>query len=300
MRVKYLVYGIILALAGLLYYLYANTRVFATSNEYYGIYKEVNGLQESDAISVNGVKIGYIDDILIEDGKHVKVVFAIDEDLKIPEGTVASISRGDFTGMKSVHLKIGSGPGTLPPGSRLITNVDSTLVDEYHAKVEPIIRNSMFILRTADSAMSQFNYMVVQGWGVRTQEEIEKFRRVTGNFARVSESADTKLQAVSTTLDRAQKALGNPAERNASINESMAGLENSSSNLASKDLKEDFNQLRTNIQGISRSLAKLKDNKMINDTALYTDLTKVTDSMARSMKAMKENPPAMSVFGKKK
>ncbi len=299
MNSRYLGYAILLILIFSFYYAWNYTGLFSSEHTYLGYYQEVNGLQESDAVSLDGVKIGYVDEIQVK-GQKVEVLFAIEKDQQLPEGTEAIISRGDFTGTKSVHLRRGNGPGVMAPGSQFRTSVDSTILDEYHARVAPILQHSMFLLRSADTAMSQFNHLIINGWGIQTQREIIRFREVTDNFADAGFRANRKLDNIDDRIQNLQRSFSNPAETNRKINASLTDAEGETSRLKSGSLEESFNNIRNNFQNLAQSIKDAGESPILNQDSVYSNLKSSADSLSKSASELQKDPPGITIFGRKK
>jgi phospholipid/cholesterol/gamma-HCH transport system substrate-binding protein len=274
--------------------------LLSKDNLYYGYYDHVNGLQVSDPVAINGVKIGYVKEIDISGSEQVRVVFAIDSKHLLQKGTIASISQGDFTGSKTVNLKAGAGPGTIPDNGMINTALDSTLMELFHANVEPIIYHGLYVLRSTDSALQSFNYIIVSGWGTRTQNEIEKFTKVTGNFATASAGANRRMNSLSATFAGVADKTADPASKNADINSKLSKAEGQAAKLAGSNLHESLQGVNNTLGRLSGSIKTISKNPLLNDKKPYNDFSQSLDTLNTSLKQLQKDPPGIRLFGGKK
>jgi len=86
---------------------------FKEHKELYAVYKNVNGLVETNAVLVNGYRIGQISKLeLIKDGDDKGKILAtlyIKEDLDIPKNSIAKIISADILGARAIQIVIGDG-----------------------------------------------------------------------------------------------------------------------------------------------------------------------------------------------
>src|SRR5580693_6251697 len=69
-------------------------KLFQRSRNIYAIFKNVSGLEVSDAVMINGLSIGTISAINEEDRdvKNIRVTINLRKDIDIPKNSVASIN----------------------------------------------------------------------------------------------------------------------------------------------------------------------------------------------------------------
>lgn len=268
-------------------------------NNFYGFYNDVNGLQESSPIYLKGVKIGKVDEVMLQQDGKVKVVLGIDNNVPIQQGSVARIAADGISGGSAVYIKPGNGQALLP-ASTLATSVDSALADKFHSKISPMIRTGKVIIRTTDSALNAFNQIVIGGWGTRTQQEVARFSTVLDNIAHGTTKANQATQNLPSMMQNAAEATGNPGDKNREINNMIVKGEQKTSDIRKKDIGQSLNKLATSLNKFSATISKTGNNKMFTDKAAYENASKSLDTLNRSLKSTLEHPQGFTLFPKKK
>nr|HPH17964.1 MlaD family protein [Haliscomenobacter sp.] len=94
------------------------------TNLYYVEYDDALSLQSSSAVVIQGVNVGYVADVKLQNGSEkVLVTLDLKKDLEVPKGTRAEIFANGFMGTKSVRLQfppVEERRGMQEPGSYLI------------------------------------------------------------------------------------------------------------------------------------------------------------------------------------
>lgn len=102
----------------------AGSKLMEKRDYYYILYDNVsvNGLQVGGQVMYNGIRIGRVEDISIdqENIARVKVNISVKKDTPIKEDTEASLAIVGITGLKQIELTGGTNKAkTLPPKSRI-------------------------------------------------------------------------------------------------------------------------------------------------------------------------------------
>lgn len=292
---------IILVLAGSWYYVKNHTKLLSSDSIYYAYYDDVKGMQESSTVYLKGVKVGKVQSVDLRSDQKLRVVFSLDEKLRLPTGTAAIIGVGDLVGNKSVHLEAGPGPGYLKPEGELVAGFDTTMIENFDAKISPVLHHGKTLLKNADSALASFNTIIKKGLGFRAQEDIEKFERVTGNFSRTTGKANMRLHRLEPSIDNLDESLSNPTETNRNLNKSLAENEKKTQDLANKQMHRDVEETRASINKLKETFSGLKRNKMFADTTSYMSTMRSLDTFQRQTKEYQENPPSpIKIFSGKK
>ena len=136
------------------------------------------------------------------------------------------------------------------------------------------------------------NRIIRSGFGSKAQRDLEGLRRVLGNFARVTGSANMKLQSIHPTITNIDSSLNNPTERNSSINQSLLSTEKKWKEYAQKEMDKDLDETRQSINEVRTSLGKLRNHKLFSDKKDYQNAVLETDTFRRDVQEYYQNPPS--------
>jgi phospholipid/cholesterol/gamma-HCH transport system substrate-binding protein len=296
MNKKTAVWGLAaVVIAGSAYFI-SKRSSFSSDHIYYGYYADVRGLQESSPIFLQGVKVGSVSEIDLNIKDKVRVVFAIDEELKLQEGTAAVISTGDMTGSKSVRLEPGNGR-LLPPGSILKASFDSTMAESFNARISPMIETGKVLLHSTDSALYSFNRLIKQGWGEETRRSFVSIDGKMQSAATASGRANQSVQNMQGLVNSLDSMTRNPQEKIASLSKNLANAAQSSGEAVRSDFSQNLKELNESVSRISANITKAKNHKMLTDTSAYQGLSRSLDTFSRSTKSYMDDPPPLINIG---
>ena len=280
--------------------------VFTTDNYFYIKYDNVDGLERSNAVTINGLKVGLVDDIIPITNKNGKISFlvriAVENQYSFSKNSSVEIFEPSLMGGKQLKINltydqiIAQNGDTLkgkikpsaltsvasdlsPKISNVLTQLDSTLtstsrlLDEHNRKeIKLLLANLNQTLYSFKSTSDQTNQLLVE-----SQPKINTLLK----------SANETMASTKNTLEK----FGNVAE----------GIDTKNLNNSINKLSETANKLNSVIAGIEKGEGTL--GKLTKDEELYNNLSKTSNSLNELIVDLKENPKRyinISIFGKSK
>ncbi|MEM6734866.1 MAG: MlaD family protein [Bacteroidota bacterium] len=156
--------GLIAIISGaLLYYGFNFLRgsdLFSTTNRYYAIYPNVAGLTVSNPVLFNGLNIGRVSELKLQQEKN-RIVVAVDIDASFFVGALdtASLANNDFFGTKAIIIRPGSARSPLSTGDTLKAKNDNDLLSQF----EPVADNLNTTIIKINALLDQLNSTDIQG-----------------------------------------------------------------------------------------------------------------------------------------
>ncbi len=158
---KEILIGLLVALALVLLFFGINflkgVNIFKPGNYYYSVYNNVEGLSTSAPVTLNGFKVGQVREInyQYENPGHIVVQMSLDKNLRLPQGTTATVS-SDILGTASVVLSLGDGP-LCEVGDTIAGSVNPGMLGGITNDIMPAIGA---ILPKVDTLMTSINTLV--------------------------------------------------------------------------------------------------------------------------------------------
>lgn len=127
--------------------------VLHIDQEFTVYYDNVRGLAPSDDIVINGLVVGKVSTLELDNSQgesSVKVVFTLDNSIDLPKGSKAKLVGPDFLGETHIDLQMSEEQSILPSGSVIEAQYDSTIFDELATMsegIDPILHNADSLLR---------------------------------------------------------------------------------------------------------------------------------------------------------
>ncbi|MDE7381995.1 MAG: MlaD family protein [Muribaculaceae bacterium] len=258
--------------------------LFKPANYYVANYQNVNGLEVSAPVSIDGYKVGQVREINFNYEKPglIEVVIAVNKNLQIPEDTQALIETSILSGA-SVNLKLGKSNKMLPVGGEITTITPSDLMSSLQNDLMPQINS---ILPRVDSLLYNLNVLVTNP---AIASSINRFDGISQNLLLSS-------QGLNTTLNRdIPGVMGNVKRISFTVDSIATNLGELSYQLKRLPLESSMQNVETvtqNLVTLSNQLNS-KDGtlgKLMNDPELYNRLNRVTADIDSLIVDIKKNP----------
>ncbi len=272
---------------------------FSSNDKYYAIYANVDGLNVSNPILINGFTVGRVSTIrlLQNDGDKVLVELDIRGDIVIGDSSVATLN-SDFLGNKSISLTAGDILKPLESGDTLIAVLDKGIADILAESAQPVANNLEATIKKINGVLDKLG-----GAGGKIDSILTDFQSASAILKpaildmkkQLNETLVTYNEVgitVNSSLNEIKPTLRNFRE----ITDSLKSLQlNQTVTKANKALEE----LTIAIENFSTSEGTL--GKLINEDSLYNNLNNAIISLDRLLIHFDSNPKHfMAPLGKSK
>jgi phospholipid/cholesterol/gamma-HCH transport system substrate-binding protein len=280
--------------------------LFNHNKKLYAVFNNVEGMEVSNAVQIDGLQIGSVSAIN-ESDKDLKggivVTIELKKDVHIPVNSVGVISSG-LISASSIIIKKGDSTVFLKDGDTLRTKQQSNLISQVQQSIDPVILQVGGTLQSLDS--------LIQVIGSVFDPRLKNnFSAIIANLAASSASLQTLLNAQSGQLAQSMRNVneftGNLAKNNDRITHTMENVEKATSNLASAQIPQTVETLQSTMSELKSLIAKMNSNNgslglLLNDKKLYQNLEGTSRSLNTLLDDVRLHPKryvSISVFGRK-
>ena len=254
--------------------------IFQKQNTYISVFDNVNNLNVSSPILVNGFQVGLVNKIhmMETDSLNLAVEIRLDKGFKVKKGSKLEFST-DFLGGSSVNLLISPyGTEYLSPGDTIAGTRAVGLMDGV-ARVIPKTDSIMSRLDTVSFALQTL--ATDPAW-------LSAVEAMSGTMEQLKASSNS----LKNVLSQLEKELPGITDN---LNVISTDFKKVSNNLAEIDVKKAFNTIDStllNLQNLSESLTRT-DNSLgllTQDTQLHDSITSTVNSATKLLEDIRENP----------
>ncbi|MEJ2005364.1 MAG: MlaD family protein, partial [Cyclobacteriaceae bacterium] len=187
---------------------------FQRNMKYYAIYDNINGLNVSNPIFINGFAVGRVSKIsLIQESDEVLVELDIKGDVILGDSATATLN-SDFLGNKSILISIGDISRPLEDSDTLIAVLDKGIAEMLAESAQPVANNLEATIKKINAILDNLSgnsgkiNQIIERIERTTvllnatiSETKQNLNRVTGTFEQVGGTLETTLQKAQPTLD---------------------------------------------------------------------------------------------------
>jgi len=265
------------------------------------VYQHVNGLNPSNPIYINGVKVGQVGKVFFDPGMKgdiiVQLVFT--DKFPIPSNSIARIFSEDLMGSKAVEILLGAGPDLAQSGDTLRTDIETSLKDAVNQQILPLKMK-------AEDLLSSIDTMVVAIKGVFNKDarddlnaSIKSIRNTFKNLESTTQNLDTlvitesnRLASILYNIDMITRNLNNNSQE---INRVLDNLATLSDTIAKSNIAGVIGNLDKTIGDLSIVMSRIEKGEgtlgqLINDDKLYKDLEKSALDLNLLLEDIRLNP----------
>ena len=299
----------ILAIIGfvVLYQFMKGKNLFTTDNVFYAKYDNVEGLSVSNPVSINGLKVGQVDEIkplTTKDGKlHFVVKLTIDDTFEFSKNSTVEIFEPGLMSGKELKINLFYGGDTAKDGDTLKGNYQLSMLNSLSSQVKPVKDQLSNVLLKLDSTLASTNKIV-------DEQNRREIKLLLSNLNRTIESFKGASDRTNSILANNEKGLH---EVVANANAAMLTANKTLDKYGSVAERVDIDKLNGTIDQFNQTAGKLNNvisgiqngegslGKLAKDEELYNNLTKTSKNLNELVEDFKVNPKRyvnFSVFGK--
>lgn len=266
--------GLIALVSGVLLYYGFNflkgVDFFSSTNKYYVIYDNVEGLSKSNPVIINGLSVGRVSRIQLLQKHHnlILVELDIDENIQLGDSTVASLTNTDFLGSKGIVLNVGNLHNLLEPGDTLIPDTDKGL-NQLLEKAEPVANN-------INTTITRINEILIglKGSGEKINETIGELKKMTISVNGIIAENRVELNEIMTNTAVVIAKLNTKLDKIDPIFAKSEGFLDSLNNL---EINATLADVRAMVDTLNYTIAQISNNegtlgKLMKDDSLYLSL----------------------------
>jgi len=279
--------------------------LFSHSKKIYAVFKNVDGLELSNTVSIKGLNVGNVYAIKATDKSidGILVTISMKQDVNIPKNSIAYISAG-LINSSNIIIQKGDAAEYIQDEDTLQTMDKGSILSEVQGSLTPVLKNLNGALGSLDS--------LIQVVGSLFNPNVKNnFTTIFANLARSSASLQIMLNERTSSLAHTMVHLdsftNNLASNNQRINGTLDNLEKTTGKLANAKIDETLQSAQEAMNSLKDAINKVNSTNgtiglLLNDKKLYQNLENTTRSLNILLDDFRMHPKRyvnISVFGSK-
>jgi phospholipid/cholesterol/gamma-HCH transport system substrate-binding protein len=298
----------VIALAGLIlgFNFLKGSSLFQQSKKLYALFNNVDGMEVSNAVQIDGLTIGNISAITETDAdlsRGILVTITLKKEVHIPRNSIATLNPGLLIS-PTVVIARGDATDYLQSGDTLQTKQKPNIIAQVQQNIDPIVAKLNGTLTSLDSLIEVIGGM----FDPRTKNNFSAIlANLAGSTGEMHKLLTNQTGYLVQSLKNLDDFTGNLAKDNDHITHTLDNMDKTTSGLASakipetvENLNNTLGDLRTAINHINSTNGSL--GLLINDKRLYQNMEATTRSLNTLLDDFRVHPKRyvnISVFGKK-
>ena len=128
----------------------------------HAFYEDSGGLENSSPILMQGIKIGYIDDIELQQGQElpVHVIIHIEKQYPVNNGSTARLFSADLLGSKAIRIDSPGSGQAMQNNDTILTATESDMIASISSQVMPVMEQIGNLSESLDSVAQKLNKLL--------------------------------------------------------------------------------------------------------------------------------------------
>jgi phospholipid/cholesterol/gamma-HCH transport system substrate-binding protein len=280
--------------------------LFQHTKKLYAVFDNVEGMELSNAVQIDGLTIGNVTAINESDKdltRGIVVTITLKKDVHIPKNSIGVINSGIISAATIVIDK-GDDTQYLTNGDTLLTKQKSNLFSQVQSSVNPVILKLGGTLTSLDSLIQ----VVGSVFDPRLKNNLGTIiANMAASTAQLQIMLNAQTGALAKSLKNVNDFTANLAKNNDHVTHTLENVDKATSNLAAAKIPETVESLRTTVNELKGVIGKMNSNNgslglLLNDKHLYQSLEGTTRSLNTLLDDLRIHPKRyvnISVFGRK-
>jgi phospholipid/cholesterol/gamma-HCH transport system substrate-binding protein len=277
------------------FYFLKGINLFTTRDRYYAVFNQVDGLSKSNNVTVNGFKIGAIEDMHIDPSTgRVTVVIIADGNFKIPAQSLAAIGSTDLVGSKILSIRLIPTETYLKDGDTIKTEVKADLMGKIGDAVDPLVKRVSNTLAGLDTTLADVQLVLDRRDPAST---VYKLNASLDNIHSITTELDLTLRkkSLEKTLDHLESITANVEKNNIGITNIISNVSALTDTLKAAQIQATVAKAREAIGQVDKLLKQINDgdgtiSALIKDKKVYNDLDAAVLSLNSLLVDVKAHP----------
>ena len=299
----------ILAIVGfiILFQFMKGKSLFTTDNIFYAKFDNVEGLEASNPVSINGLKVGQVDQIIPitePDGKiHFVVKVTVDDNFEFSKRSTLEIFEPGLMSGKEMRVNLAYGSPMAKDGDTLKGAFKLSMMNNISSQVGPVKDQLQIVLKRVDSLMMNANAMT----DAQNQQAIRALLSSLNRTVTSFESTAQQTNALLANNDpRIQQMLDNANLATISAKTTIDKYGRVADEVDVQKLNNTIDKLSLTADKLNGIIAGIQNGegslgKLAKDEQLYNNLNESSANLNNLILDLKANPKRylnFSVFGK--
>lgn len=281
--------------------------LFTTDNEFYAKFDNVEGLAASNPVSINGLKVGQVDQIIpitSKDGKiHFVVKVTVDDDFEFSKKSTIEIFEPGLMSGKEMRINLAYGQPFAKDGDTLSGSFKLSMMNNISSQVGPVKDQLQSVLKRVDSLTNSANQILndqnkeeIRSLLINLNKTVAAFEGTSRQTNALLANSDPKIQQMLNNANLATISARTAIDKYGKVADDV---DVQKLNNTIEKLSVTADKLNGVISGVQNGEGSL--GKLTKDEQLYNNLNAASENLNKLMEDLKANPKRylnFSVFGK--
>lgn len=272
----------------------------------YAVYDDVDGLEVSRPVAINGLKVGRVEKIYFHSDCSGRLIveMRVETDLNFSINTVAMINGAGLVSGPQINLVLSRQGRKVKDGDTIKGGVKSSAISSLFSDISPIKTKLQEVLIHTDVTLESLNSVLDQENQAQIKALIKELNTTLQSVKIGTDAIAQTTQHFNRTAEAATKMI---VDNSSGLNASLHSIGAVTDKVNKIDIEKTFIKLNASLQGLGQLMSKISSGegtlgKLASDDKLYNrlgQLSKELELLAQDLRLHPKRYFHFSFFGKK-
>ncbi len=264
-------------------------------------YSETNGLETSAPVLLNGVKIGFVHDILLhpKNNPPVEILISIEKSYPITEGSRAVLFSADLLGTKAILIELAGTDRYLEDGASISSSIKPDMLTSLQSQMIPVMNQIGTLTHSLDSLAKKLEALIVAESTTETMQHLSSISRSIKSSLEPGGSLNQSIRNLESFTDMLKNQESEIASFTSHLNSISEAVDSADILVLTQNLSSVSHQFNLLMEKINSGEGTA--GKLVHEETLYYHLDSLAmdlDALIRDLTKNPQNYIHFSLFGK--
>ncbi len=263
--------------------------LFGSTNIYYGVYENVDGISVSSPVLIQGLKIGTIEQIKYQEkNKKMLVTMRLKSNYSISDRSVAQIYSTDIMGSKAIRIIPYDSGKFLEEKDTIMTSIDGDLLQTLSQELLPLKDQISSLVVSIKSTFDNINNVLDQNGKDKLTSALANLDRSLADLQHITSAIKGKEHVITSALDNIDTLTGSLSRSSASLDNGLKNFEQITDSLTKADLSGTVAALKSLLTDLKNPQGSI--GKLMQSDSLHQSVNSVLKQLESLIGNINENP----------
>jgi phospholipid/cholesterol/gamma-HCH transport system substrate-binding protein len=275
--------------------------LFNKQHTYHVVYDQIEGLNVSSPVTMNGFEIGQVSDIKMLTDRDSKLLVTIttEENYVVPDSSIARIYSKDLMGTKAVGIELSGKSSMHADGDTLLGATEESLKEQVSMQMLPIKNQAEDLMDEMKTAIEVVGYIFNEETQNNLKKSFASIKRTVSYLETSTQNLDSLMtqekSRIATILNNVENITKNLNNNSEAITNTITNMSDISDSLKAANLAQTLSDVDKALNDLAVITEKINNGEgsfgqLVNNDTLYNELERASKNLDRLVWDIRANP----------
>ncbi|HCV15147.1 MAG TPA: hypothetical protein DF637_02260 [Rikenellaceae bacterium] len=263
--------------------------LFSSTNTYYTVYHNVEGLNSTGPVYIRGLKVGTVESVdYLQERDEFIVKLKLKSSYNIPDNSVAEIYSTDLLGTKALRVNIGNSNTYLKDKGTMQSTTEEGLTDMLKSQFLPLKDQISDLVATLKATLENVNGMIDADAKRNISASLENLNKTLASAKAIVQNLEKSGPEITQLISNINSLSGELTQSTQKLNYGLDNIGQITDSLKTADLAGTVNSLKELLEQMNNPQGTV--GKLLRTDSVHNSIDQLIRDLDILIKNITENP----------